>query len=1138
MKYTIARALHEDIRGRGFGNLGQTTKYDPSKTGAFNTAEWLVSGVSLAAKKAASYILTKIIENSPGSEAARIIKDARAFAKGREVAAESILSTDGFYSVFEGVYSGSAMAKKRNLSRCLGLFKVNSAGEIIQPPTLDTDPDRARLKQGCDELRVAAAISIYRDMEYTISSVFNPDLRRAIADSGLISGMKELGEYGPDLAGLDLLDDDAIRPLIKAKENAERIYTREVLRGKRPVFTLQHQITYNLATAPSGGTVLNLCPGTTITESRSFQISVPLITEAPAGRGGRGTTPGDTPYAAARTPVIRRRREPTVGSAEEESGDRGAPLEAAGDTPPVSLEEALERFRELHPATVSAVRIDPEKFRLVRSVPNILAAASSAGFKDMQFPFPTAEGAPPDKPQRLDTQGSISLERIVTGIGRWYLAGGHPQDMSPETLSLIAKQLAPSARFTAPLDIDDVSIATRSLFQVQSPRSGTSVKDVDDSARAFLLVLYHIAHVSRGLSRSRSRELSGRMGDSPQSFIDRAGGLFRTMGSIAASHPDDLPPELAGVPRATVEGQPPTIASRLGAMFAAAPGGYSAMRSGYRRGGRSELPGLFTPPDYVAVAEEEDALREPDQPQEVEDDTVKNRVKLAKEMVAAIIKDIGSTARMLTEAIKTIANQPAIPDNKGHGGTIPFMHFTWKCDNLVTNDAVNGATAILNRAGYQMPSMLSSRQQGLPGERVWEAVRELADIPKPKKVGQYDVRTHYVDWRPVFYDDSGHLPKPLSVVHKLINDGYLQPAVAGLLQFLRDLEREGLITSDEYQVFRNRVGDLYKSRQTTLRRTEVKVAGKMPVERITLLARMVAVGSAGTAMAVPQPQVPFSNSVTVPVERDPNAPIIFDVSGMRLPDVGDADPGSPAADPSATLSDPASPTPTAPSTPTPPLSPTSQSSPTTASPVASPSSVSEPPPAQPAQPGQTGLPTAQPASPAASSPAAQQSTQMPPVQADLPAIGQGTESEDDRYNPNYLQGKVQIVDKKGHTVTRLLPDRLGDHEAIEVEIEIQPGVVLTFLCTIENTAENAEMLSAGRADLLEITADNDTEITLNYDAPSSFTFKKGVASIANIVTSLLDDPNAIAAEAYTSAGKEMPQDGPPLFKLARVKIVV
>jgi hypothetical protein len=837
--------------------------------------------------------------------------------------------------------------------------------------------------------------------------------------------------------------------------------------------------------------------------------------------------------------VIRRRREPTVGSAEEESGDRGAPLEATGDTPPVSLEEALERFRELHPATVSAVRIDPEKFRLVRSKPNILAAASSAGFKDMQFPFPTAEGAPPDKPQRLDTQGSISFERIITGIVRWYLAGGHPQDMSPETLSLIAKQLAPSARFTAPLVIDPVSIATRSLFQVQSARSGTSVMEVDDSARAFLLVLYHIAHVSRGLSRSRSRELSGRMGDSPQSFIDRAGGLFRTMGSIAASHPDDLPPELEGVPRATVEGQPPTIASRLGAMFAAAPGGYSAMRSAYRRGGRSELPGLFTPPDYVAVAEEEDVLREPDQPQEVEDDTVKNRVKLAKEMVVAIIKDIGRTAGRLTKAISDISERPIAADNAGYGGTIPFMHFTLKCDDLVTNDADSGATAILNRAGYQMPSMLSSRQQGLPGERVWEAVRELANIPKPR-AGQYDVRTHYRDWLPVFYDNVGHMPAPLSVVHKLINDGYLRPAVAGLLQFLRDLESEGLITSDEYQVFRTRVGDLFRLRQTALVNKEVAVAGTMPVERATLFSASVQVARVGTAMAVPQRQVPISNSGTVPVERDTNAPIIFDVSGMRLPDVSDSDPGSPAADPGAPSSDP---TPTSPSTPTtattptPPPSPTSSTAPTTASPITSPAAVPTPPPAQPPLPGQAGTPTAQPASPAASSPAAQQSTQMPPVQADSPAIGQGTEGEDDRYNPNYLQGRVQIVDASGRTVTRL-PDSPGEHEGIMVEIEIDPGVVLTFPCTIENTAENAEMLRAGRADLLKITADNDTEITLNYGGPSSFTIEKGVASIANIVTSLLIDPYAIAAEVYTSAGKKMPQDGPPLFKRARVKIVV
>lgn len=156
----------------------------------------------------------------------------------------------------------------------------------------------------------------------------------------------------------------------------------------------------------------------------------------------------------------------------------------------------------------------------------------------------------------------------------------------------------------------------------------------------------------------------------------------------------------------------------------------------------------------------------------------------------------------------------------------------------------------------------------------------------------------------------------------------------------------------------------------------------------------------------------------------------------------------------------------------------------------------------------------------------------------MPAIGQGTEGEDDRYNPNYLQGKVQIVDTKGHTVTRLLPDSLGDYEAILVEIEIEPGVVLTFPCTIENTAENAEMLSAGRADLLIITADNDTQITLSDGEPSSsFFFEKGEASIASIVFHLLFDPNAIAADAYTSAGKEMPQNE-PLYRRARVKIVV
>jgi hypothetical protein len=177
MKLSLMRAMYgdpdllaEDIGYRGFNISVSGTKYDPDKTGVINTAEIAYSATKWALKKATSKAMTILLEKADPN-VRRIIQRARKFAKSREQAASVILGGDGYYSLFESIYNSGDPAKKANLSRCLGIFKDPHG------MTVDPDPPLSLIKQGCEELKIAAAIAVYREMEQTISYVYNPQLR-------------------------------------------------------------------------------------------------------------------------------------------------------------------------------------------------------------------------------------------------------------------------------------------------------------------------------------------------------------------------------------------------------------------------------------------------------------------------------------------------------------------------------------------------------------------------------------------------------------------------------------------------------------------------------------------------------------------------------------------------------------------------------------------------------------------------------------------------------------------------------------------------------------------------------------------------------------------------------------------------
>jgi hypothetical protein len=935
MKLSLMRAMYgdpdllaEDIGYRGFNISVAGTKYDPDKTGVINTAEIAYRATKWALKKATSKAMTILLEKADPN-VRRIIQRARKFAKSREQAASVILGGDGYYSLFESIYNSGDPAKKANLSRCLGIFKDPHG------MTVDPDPPLSLIKQGCEELKIAAAIAVYREMEQTISYVYNPQLREAINESTLAEVQKEMGEYGGKIE-FDLLEDDEIKPIVRARRKAEDYYQEQILAGKRPVFRYMGDITFRVSKRGGTPTAIDLCPSQThpITEVRARTIRLASLVEATRSRptpraprvpgGGRKAVVFERPpREMGAVPAA------PAGSTTKEPGMETLPT-------PESIDDALHSFAEAYPNIVERVGIQPEMYAAVRAAANVMTAAKGGGFGRIEFFFPDDSGNPGKKSTNLDTQGSIGLPRIIAGVVRGYFTGARPDTVPASVLRIIAGHLAPMLTVSETGDVTPADgPALRLLLREQGYGSSRSVLTNDDSAKSFLLVLYHLAHLASGTVRAKRRDsMRGRLASvSPTAQFDIALSNFLNLAQMATLYPDT--PGFEKSPTLDLTGTPPSLIKRLRAA-AMTPGGYATRRRAFRTGGENVIPGMEPAAmPYVepmsAEDEEEGSLISPPRPITPEEITHAQRSKDIVVAIRDIMRDAARTAGSLIAASRRLAEVPRQANMVGQGGYIPAMAYTQRVDVIMRNDRASGATYGITSIGYSVPGRLCFEDSTAEmGRRVWDVVKGKQGI-KGDASSPYSFASHYSDWRDLFLDAKTRNATARTFL-VITLDHYAYPVFRSVHEILEEYFKRDMISSEQKEILQRAATGMLTRLVTDATSKNIKVSTSTPVDVFSLTRTQLATIKLGSAMS------PNVSGITPPdLGRNPislvkileDAPRVIDYRGLQTTLLG-GDAGGDA--PPAGSGTPPSEPPPGDTTPPPPTEPPPSSGPT-ASPV-------------------------------------------------------------------------------------------------------------------------------------------------------------------------------------------------------------
>ena len=880
MKLSLVKAMYEeedvlaeDTAFRGFNIAVAGTKYDPDKSGMINTAEIAYKATKWALKKATSKAMTKLLEHADPN-VRRIIQKARQFAKTREQAASVILSGDGYYSLFKSIYTSGDATKKANLSRCLGIFK-DPLGRTVEP-----DPPLTLIKKGCEELKIAAAIAVYREMEQTISYQYNPRLREAISDSTLASVQKDMGEYGGKIE-FDLLEDDEIRPIVRARKKAEDIYQDEILAGNRPVFRYMGDITFRVATRGGNPTAIDLCPSTThpITEMRSRVLRLPILSEAAPVQDARG------PKRAR----VFKRPEREMGAAPE-APRAAAPASLASVPTADSIDGALKAFAATYPHIVERIAIPPDMYAAVRAAGNIMSAAKAGGFGRMEFFFPDDKGIPGKKSTNLDTQGSIGVPRIVAGVVRGYFTGARPDNVPVDVLRLIAAQLAPNLTVTDTGDVVPVDgPSLRVLVTEQGFGSSRSVLNNEDSARALLLIMYHLSHLASGTVKAKRPDaMRGRLASiSPTAQFDLALANMLNLAQMATLYPDM--PGFEKSPKLDLAGEMPGTLQRIRAALTT-PGGLAARRRAYRTGGENVIyrmePTTLPYVDFPVEAEEDERqmIKPPMPVSEEEVKHAERSIQIVK-TIRDVIRDAIKTSGELIKSSSRLARPLEAANNAGQGGFIPAMAYTQRVDQILRADRETGAAYAIGQIGYTVPGRLCFGDPGGElGRRVWDTVRQTQVI-KDDVTAAYDYKTQFLAWRDIFA-----VPKFRNATARTFQvitlDHYAYPVFMALVQILDEYVRADMISSEQRDILqKSLVGSLSEIIRAA-RARDVKTHRELLVDYSSLTKAQIAIArrvGAASAVAVEgvTPAALKGNPVTI-VKIADDAPRAIDYRGLQL----------------------------------------------------------------------------------------------------------------------------------------------------------------------------------------------------------------------------------------------------------------
>ena len=879
-------ALLEDIAPRGL-------KLDPSAGGSgenraplLNVLTYIQRAGKLAVRKSTQSIVRKLA--TLGTDADPLISQARAYVKKRDRECLALRggSTGPLFDAIWDVYSNGSEAQKKKLSSCLGLYSD------VLARTLDINPAEEKIRQGCQELGMAAALYGYGEARTRLRTYFDPAINAIISERYTDELQRELGEYGPDLR-VRMEEDEEIQPILAAADRATSAFEDLTARGSQPVFRSNSNVGMNLIRHPDGTYTQSICYDRNrgpMPEARQAAALLELNARSPS-----------------RTDVKQPFRSEKIKRAS------GGPTRKAADDAVDSLDAAFEQLKATDPAVVASLA----KRGLTYDSPYALGSGSTINtlgargepLAKLTFSFPRdsvkrGSGSLMGEPTYIASIGSTDFQKLASGITHKFLSRRAVRSrVSTAAFGLICDALAGPGKRAG----DEFK---GNIFDIFETIGKGGHKNINILRPFMLVVCYLIREASAGGGKEDGYDRPFFMQQYMKDAYDMNVG-FHTLAAYAAENAgESLPP---GVLDVRPGSKTPGIFDRISrASKSKSLGGmYRALRD------NDVLRTIGVAGGNISIIDGDDDEQQFDVSGPDEIDLVQKRERVTRTLDEMIKDHIPDLIQSLVRSTNLIKSKPTAPNARTSlGGHLPLMTF---CKSVAGNKQSSIAIQAMADMGCKHLGSLAFMQGVVTPLMVWTSWTKLSGeqnaLPAGEVAFEYNMTREFSVWVNITTGSvAGQLAKHVS---QLLHSQFVLPVIACLYVALHEFRVQRLLTETEFEQY-------YKALSALTNDAEIKFNEGVPIRlhATTVSSRVTAAGSytmrsglrkfSESASTYPQQTVGKVGPQLKRVVLEPNAPFIIDITDKYIlprdlpidgppaappPPPGAPEPSTPAASP-------------------------------------------------------------------------------------------------------------------------------------------------------------------------------------------------------------------------------------------------
>jgi hypothetical protein len=560
-------------------------------------------------------------------------------------------------------------------------------------------------------MKLAAAIAAIEETRVQVGRK-TMELRKVVEESLVADIRDEIGEKGASW-NIDLADDPKIKPLLDAGEDMRALFEEQLdEKGRELTFMGNARVAYRIS---RGGGVANMCSTGPIREG--IDAARALLLEL---------------------------------ADDDSAAESGVAAGAALQPDPRSLDDAISQIG-LRFTTAKSIEAALRKSFSTETIDRVARATK---IKKVRFQFPSEDGLTLGKPTLITTQTSISLERIVAGIFRSFLAGARTRAVQPAVIAMIAEQVDPGFAIDAAGGSN-----RRPSFTTILKRASGGIQANREMQSAFIYAICAVAEYASQYWAPEADNIG------PTDILSRGRSALQDILAFHAMGTRFPNSKYASDIRIAPGADPESWIKKF-VRSAKYPGTPAQKLAALKQAMREKQITTFKVFPYVEF-EEEDALTSPTE----ETDTDGKRGVSSKIAMAAIKKLIDGTAKLAAAGMKSKAamtKPDRSPDTRGVG----HLSLIALCDRvaLVVNQSRRrGIGKLLMLMGYSAPDSLLLGSEKVTGQMVWERMCDRASVPfspQPTFSANFD-QFNYNAWRTLMTGSNKLLAQNFQTNNKL-----------------------------------------------------------------------------------------------------------------------------------------------------------------------------------------------------------------------------------------------------------------------------------------------------------------------------------------------------------------------------------